>query len=143
MAASAFEFFNGFKNELGKGNVPLDGTGVQFRIMLFTSAAGLTANTFSAIGSVPGSVTTGGVTFRDLTVNWSVRAATSTFAWSFATVIWTIAAASAATNMRYAVIYMQTASTLICWSELSTVEFTVAAGNNYVIEPNPIAFTLN
>ena len=141
MPATAFEFFNGFKRELGLGNVPLDGTGVQFRIALFGSAAALTANTLSSIGSVADTVA--GVTFRNLTVNFSVRATTSTFSWDFATVIWTLDGGASITGARYAVVYMQTASTLICWTELSTAAFNVADGNNYVIETNPIAFTLN
>ena len=141
MAPSAFEFFNGFKRELGLGNVPLDGTGVTFRIALFQSAAGLSATGFSSIGSVTGTVA--GVNSKVLTVNWSVRTTTSTFAWSFATVIWTLDGGASITGARYAVVYMQTASTLICWSALSTAEFNVADGNNYVIECNPVAFTLN
>lgn len=143
MAASAWEFYNAFKNELGQGSVDLTGGTAVFRMSLHTSASNAATASLSAISSVTGTVATGGITDRALTVNWSVRATTSTFAWTWNTVIWTVASDSAAQNIRYAVIFMQTASTLVCWSELSTAEFTVAAGNLYVIEPNPVCFTLN
>jgi hypothetical protein len=143
VAASAFEFYNNFKHQLMLGNVPLDGTGVVFNMHLFTSASNAATAALSGLSSVTNEVATGGYALRALTVNLSVRATTSTFSWLFATVIWTVAAASAMANVRYAVIVQQTASILICWTELSTAEFSVAAGNLYVIEPNPVAFTLN
>ncbi len=143
MAASAWDFFNGFKRELGLGNVPLDGTGVVYRMVLLKSSAQLSAAAASAIGSLTGTVNTSGFSSRALAnVNWSVKTTTSTFSWTWDTVIWT-AQPTAINSISYAVIYMQTASTLVCWSRLSTAAFNVAKGNLYVIEPNPNAFELN
>jgi hypothetical protein len=144
MAASAWEFYNAFKNALGQATVDLSGVATTFRMSLHTSASNAADVTLSAISSVTGTLTTGGYVQKTLAgVNWSVRTTTSTFAWTWNTVIWTVASDSAMANVKFAVIHMQTASTLVCFSQLSTAEFTVAAGNLYVIEPNPVCFTLN
>ncbi len=142
MAATAWEPFRKFKDALGRGLVDLSGTGTTFEMVLMKSAALLSATAFSLISSVTNTVNTGGHTFRALTVNWSVRSTTSVIAWTWNTVIWTVASGSAMTSVKYAVIYSKTASILICWSRLSTAEFQVAAGNLYVIEPNPVCFEL-
>ena len=143
MAATAWDFFNGFKDALGRGTIDLSGGNTSFRMILMRSAALLSATQATIISSIAQTVATGGHNFRALTVNWSVKSTTSTFSWTWNTVIWTVASDSAMTGVAYAVIYAQTASTLICWSRLSTAEFTVAAGNLYVIEPNPVCFELN
>jgi len=144
MPASAWEFYNNFKFQIGAGTVDLTGGTANFQMRLFTSASNASDVALSTITSVTNEVATGGYAVRTLAgVNWSVRATTSTYAWTWNTVIWTAATGSAIANIRYAVIHMQTASTLVCFSELSSAEFTVAAGNLYVIEPNPVCFTLN
>lgn len=148
MAASAWEFFNVFKNELGQGLVDLTGaeaaSGV-FQMRLFQSSAQLSATIASTIGSLTNEVA-GNSNYgaRSLAnINWSVKTTTSTFSWTFDTVVWTAAAASAISSISYAVIYLQTASTLICWSRLTTAQFDVSGGNEYHVYPNTVCFELS
>ena len=144
MVASAWEFYNSFKDQLGRGNIDLTGTGTTFRMRLYTSASNAATATLVTAGQVTNEVNSSAYPAEGnvLVVNWSVRATTSTYAWTFNTVIFT-ASGTAINNVRYAVIATQTASILVCWSQLSTAEYNVAVGNELVIEPNPIAFTLN
>jgi hypothetical protein len=144
MPATAWEFYNSFKNQLGQGAIDLSGTNTTFRMRLYTSASNAATATLVSAGQVTNEVNSSAYPAEGqaLTVNWSVRTTTSTYAWTFTTVIFT-ASGTAINNVRYAVIATQTASLLVCWSELSTAEYNVAAGNELVIEPNPVAFTLN
>ena len=79
---------------------------------------------------------------KALTVNWSVKTTTSTYSWTWNTVFFT-ASGTAINNVKFAVIATQTASILVCWSQLTTAEFNVALDNTLVIEPNPVCFELN
>ncbi len=142
MAATEWFAFRGFKDALGRGNIDLSGTNTSFRMVLMKSAALLSATSGTIISSITNTVNTGAHNFRALTVNFSAATTTSVLTWTWNTVIWTVASDSAMTSVKYAVIYAQTASTLICWSRLSTAEFQVAAGNTYVIEPNPVCFEM-
>ena len=146
MAASAWEFYNNFKNQLGGGAVDLNGVGDTFNMILCGSTTNANDATLNSYSSLTGELaadngyTTGG---KAMTVNWSVKATTSTYSWTFNTVAFTAAAASAMTNVRYAVIMTNTSSILVCWSELTTAALTVPAGKELIIEPNPVAFELN
>ena len=146
MAASAWEFYNSFKSKLGTGLVDLSGTGTSFQMALCGSTTNAADATLSSYGSITGELaadngyTVGG---KAMVVNWSVKTTTSTFSWTFNTVAFTAAAASAMDNVKYAVIYTLTASILVCWSQLTTAALTVPAGKELIIEPNPVAFELN
>jgi len=144
--ASAWEFYNSFKSKLGTGLVDLSGTNTTFKMALFGSAANVADATLSAFASCTGeqalnsNYAAGG---KALTVNWSVKTTTSTFSWTFLTVSFTAAAGSAMNDCKYAVIYTQTASILVCWSQLSTAAIDVTAGKELIIAPATVAFELN
>lgn len=144
MAASSWEFYNNFKSALGKGQIDLTGTGTSFKLRLMTSASNAATATLVSAGQLTGEVASSAYTAKGkaLTVNWSVKTTTSTYSWTFATVIFT-ASGTAINNIKYAVIATQTASILVCWSQLSTAEFNVALNGTLVIEPNPVCFELN
>lgn len=145
MAASAWTFYNNFKRQLGSAGIDLTGTGTSFKMALFGSAANVADATLSAFASCTGeqaansNYTAGG---NAMVVNWSVKTTTSTFSWTFNTVAFTAAVASAMNDVKFAVIYTQTASILVCWSQLSTAAIDVVAGKELIVEPNPVAFEL-
>lgn len=142
MVASAWEFYNNFKSALGRGLIDLTGTGTSFVLRLYTSASNAATATLVTGGQLTGEVASSGYVGRSLTVNWSVKSTTSTYSWTFTDVTFT-ASGTAYVNIRYAVIMTQTASILVCWSQLTSAEFTLAAGNELVIQPNPVVFELN
>jgi len=146
MAATAWEFYNNFKNQLGQGAIDLTGTGTTFNMVLCgstTNAGDATLNSYTSLTgelATDNGYTSGG---KALTVNWSVKTTTSTYSWTFNTVAFTAGAASAMTNVKYAVIMTITSSVLVCFSQLTTAALTVPAGKELIIEPNPVAFELN
>jgi len=144
MAASAWEFYNNFKYALGNGQIDLTGTGTSFKMRLFKSSSNAATATLVTAGQLTNEVDSSAYPTKGnaLTVNWSVKSTTSTYSWTFTTVVFT-ASGTAINNVKYAVIATQTASILICWSQLTTAEFNIALGNELVLEPNPVAFELN
>lgn len=144
MAATAWEFYNNFKYVLGTGSVDLSGTNTSFKIRLYTSASNAATATLLTGGQVTNEVNSSSYPAegKALTVNWSVKSTTSTYSWTFTDITFT-ASGTALNNIKYAVIMTQTASILVCWSQLSTAEFNVTAGNELVIQPNPVVFELN
>lgn len=145
MAATAFEFFHQFKYKLGTGAIDLSGVGDSFSLVLCSSASNVAA-TLSTYGSLTGELATdNGYTAggRALTVNFSAKATASVFSFTFNTVVWTAPAGSALTNVKFAVIRTNTSSLLVCWSQLSTAEITVPAGNEFHVYPNTVAFELH
>ena len=144
MAASAWEFYNSFKSHLGLGNIDLSGTGTTFKMRLFKSASNAATATLVSAGQLTNEIDSSAYPAKGnaLTVNWSVKTTTSTYSWIAATVVFT-ASGTAINNIKYAVIATQTASILVCWSQLTTAEFNVTAGNELIIEPNPVTFELN
>ncbi len=144
MPATAWEFYNSFKDKLGRGQIDLTGTNTAFRMRLYTSASNAATATLVSAGEVTGEVNSSAYPAKGnpLTVNWSAKSTASTYSWTFLTVIFT-ASGTAINAVKYAVIATQTASILVCWSQLSTAEFNVAVGNELVIEPNPVAFELS
>lgn len=145
MAASAWEFYNSFKDHLGKGNIDLTGTTTTFRMRLCKSTSNAATATLVSAGQLTNEVDSSAYPAKGVvpsSVNWSVKTTTSTYSWLVATVVFT-ASGTAINNVKYAVIATQTASILVCWSQLTTAEFNVTLGNELIIEPNPVTFELN
>jgi hypothetical protein len=146
MAATAWEFYNNFKDQLGGGTVDLNGVTSSFNMILCGSTTNAADATLNSYASLTGELATdNGYTQAGklLTVNWSVKTTTSTYSWTFNTVAFTAAATSAMTNVKYAVIMTVTSSILVCFSQLTTSALTVPAAKELIIEPNPVAFELN
>lgn len=144
MAATAFEFYNSFKSALARGLVDLSGTNTSFKLRLFTSASNAATATLVTAGQLTGEVASSSYPAKGkaLTVNFSVKTTTSTYSFNFATVVFT-ASGTAINNVKYAVIATQTASILVCWSQLTTAEYNVALNGTLVIYPSSVAFELN
>lgn len=136
MAATAWALFNKAKKKLGNGTIQL-GVNV-LKMQLHTSAAvGFTTNaTISTAASVTGEVTngngyaTGGATLAS--VVWTTGTTTSQYKLDSADPIWTATGGSIA-NIKYALV-KNSAGQAICWSKLTTSQFTLAQNNTLTVQ---------
>lgn len=134
MAASAWTFYNSFRERMADGSIDLDGD--TFGIALFTSASNAATATLSAYGSVTNEVAEGngysssGTALQSVT--WASGASDGARRFDAADVIWTASGGSIA-NVRYAVIYSRTGSELVCQSALSTAQFTITDTNTLTV----------
>jgi hypothetical protein len=139
MAVGAWVIYNEFKKYLGTGAVPLSG---QFRIGLYTSASNAGTATLSIVSEVSGEIADGNgysTSGKALTETWATGASASEFRFDATAVIWTASGGNIA-NVKYAVIWASGASAgarkLVCYSQLSTSQFTVTTGNTLTITPS-------
>lgn len=144
MAVTAWSYYRHFIRQVLTGNVDMSGTGTAFRMVLCSSASNAeNVATLSSYGSLTGELATdNGYTQEGkplANVNLSLKATTSIFSWLFDTVVFTAAAGSAMTGVKYVVIRTATSSILVAYSRLSTAEITVPAGNELHIGPESSA----
>jgi hypothetical protein len=139
MAVGAWVIYNEFKKYLGTGAVPLSG---QFRIGLYTSASNAGTATLSIVSEVSGEIADGNgysTSGKALTETWATGASAGEFRFDATAVIWTASGGNIA-NVKYAVIWASGASAaarkLVCYSQLSTAQFTVTTGNTLTITPS-------
>jgi hypothetical protein len=139
MAVGAWVIYNEFKKYLGTGAVPLSG---QFRIGLYTSASNAGTATLSIVSEISGEIADGNgysTSGKALTETWATGASASEFRFDATAVIWTASGGNIA-NVKYAVIWASGASAgarkLVCYSQLSTSQFTVTTGNTLTITPS-------
>ena len=141
MAASAWAFFNSFRENLGGATAwDLAGTTDGFQMSLHTSAASANVNnvalsTYTSIGSEVangnGYATLGAaVTSR----TWA-SVATNKYRFDSTAVVWT-ATGGTIPNVKYAVIYKTTGLALVCMSKLTTSQFTLAEDNTLTVTPS-------
>jgi len=139
MAATAWSFYNSFREYLGNGNFDLDGTLVNFNIALHTHLASTNVNNvaLSTQASLLNEVAngngyaTGGKSLANKT--WA-SAATNKFRFDADALIWTATGGNIA-DIKYAVIY-QSGGKLVCFSKLTTSHFTLAQNNTLTITPS-------
>ena len=139
MAATAWSFYNSFREYIGNAAFDLDGTSTAFYMALHTSAASALVNTktLSTQASLANEVasgngyTTGGASVTSRT--WA-SVATDKYRFDSTAVIWT-ATGGAISNIKYAVIY-QAGGKLVCFSKLSTSQFTLAEDNTLTVTPS-------
>lgn len=139
MAATAWSFYNSFREKLGEGDFDLSGTSVGFYLALHTSAASALVNTktLSTQTSLANEVangngyTTGGASVTSRT--WA-SVASDKYRFDSTAVVWT-ATGGAISNIKYAVIY-QAGGKLVCFSKLSTSQFTLAEDNTLTVTPS-------
>ena len=125
------------------GNFPLTTALAKFRMTLYLSASNAATVTLSTYGSVTSQVaaangyTTSGKTFNN-TWTAGVSAGTYRFSTTSIGVFWS-ANAGTISGIKYAVIWCSgvsaTVKKLLCFSQLSTVAFPLAAGNRITITP--------
>lgn len=141
MAAGAWTFYNEFKKYMADGTLDLDTT--NFRIQLHTSASNAATATLSVIGSVTNEVASGNgysTSGKALAgVTWATGASASEMRWDATATIWT-GTGGTIPNVKFAVIWASGASAgarkLVCYSQLSTAQFTVGSGDTLTITPS-------
>ena len=139
MAATAWGFYNSFREKLGEGDFDLSGTSVGFYMALHTSAASALVNTktLSTQASLANEVAngngyaTGGASVTSRT--WA-SVATDKYRFDSTAVVWTATGGTIA-NIKYAVVY-QAGGKLVCFSKLTTSQFTLAEDNTLTVTPS-------
>ena len=139
MAATAWSFYNSFREYIGNGQFDLDGTSVGFYLSLHTSAGSTNVNnaalsTYASLASEVASgngYTTGGASVTART--WA-SVATDKYRFDSTAVVWT-ATGGAIANIKYAVVY-QSGGKLVCFSKLTTSQFTLAQDNTLTVTPS-------
>ena len=145
MAATAWAFFNNAKKKLGTNTagIRLD-AGIP-KLSLHTSAAALntsaSARVLSTLGSVGGQIATaggyaaGGRTIAS--VVWTVAGDPASVKWDASDLVFTASGANLS-NIKFAVIHFSagavTSGALLCWSKLSTAQFSVTTNNTLTIQ---------
>ncbi len=148
MAASAWVIYNEAKKYIGTGDIDLNAA--TLRIGLYTSASNAATATISRLDQVTNEVTESNgysSSGKALTYTWTVGASASEYRLDATAVIWTATGGSIA-NIKYAVIFQEGASAnarkLLCYSTLSTSQFTVTIGNTLTLStPANGIFELN
>ena len=143
MAVGAWTFYNKAKKNIGLGSFPLTTAAAKFRMALFLSASNAATATLSVKSSVTSEVanangyTTSGKVFNN---TWTAGASAAQYRFNTTSigVFWS-AAAGTITGIKFAVIFCSGASAtvkkLLCYSQLSTAAFNLAAGNRLTITP--------
>lgn len=143
MAASAFLFYNEAKKYIGNGTIQL-GTSA-LKLKLTTSASNASTFTLSTFASVSSEIgTSGGYVANGkalATMAWTIGASAKQYKFDADDLIWT-ATGGPLTNVKFGVIGISGGKAL-CWSKLSTSQFTVTIGNTLTIQFNSAGiFTL-
>jgi hypothetical protein len=143
MSASAFAVYNKAKKYIGNGTVVLGTTACKMK--LCTSASNASTYTLSTFASVTSEISARGgyaAGGRALAGQvWTVGASAKQYKWSFTNLVFT-ANGSPLNNVKFAIIGVSRGK-CICWSKLSTAQFTIATGNTLTVQFNAAGvFTL-
>ena len=139
MAATAWIFYNEAKKKIGNNTIPLD-AGI-FKMQLHTSASNASTATLSIASSINNEIATaggyaaGGRTLAG--VAWTIAGDPSSVKWDATDLIFT-ASGENLSIVKFAVIHNSVGTTtsghLLCWSRLSTAQFSVTSGNTLTIQ---------
>jgi len=140
-AAGAWTFYNEAKKYLMSGDIDLNSS--TFRMGLYTSASNAATATLSRHDQVTNEIGDGNGYSSSgkalAAVTWTAGASASEMRFDATANLWTATGGSIA-NVRYAVIFIEGASAgarkLLCYSALSTAQFTVTTGNTLTITPS-------
>jgi hypothetical protein len=141
MAASAWTVYNLAKEKIVGATLSLAAT--TFRITLHTSASNAATATLGVYNSVTSEVSEGNgySSSGEALANedWTVGASAGQYKFDADDVVWTASGGTIA-NIKYAVISLSAASSagrhLLCYSTLTTSQFTLASGNTLTISMN-------
>lgn len=136
MAASVFTLYNEAKKYLGNGTIQLGVSSLKMKLATSASnASTFTLSTFASITSeisARGGYVAGGRALAS--VVWTVGASAKQYMLDAADLVFT-ASGSALNNVKFAVIGISGGKCL-CWSKLSTSQFTVSNGNTLTVQFN-------
>lgn len=138
MAASAYLLYNRAKRKIGAGTINLT-AGIP-RMAFFTSASNASTVTLSILSQVTNQVAngngyvTGG---KSLTgVAWTTGVSAGQIKFDSNDPLWTATGGNIA-NVKFGVIHFSAGAAsghLLCWSKLSTAQFTVSSGNTLTVQ---------
>ena len=139
MTAGAWTFYNKAKLHLMDGTIDLDTN--TFRMSLFQSTSNCATLTLSTVGSCSNEVTeqfgysSSGKAITGVT--WAAGDSAREMRFDSTAVVWT-ASGGSISGVKFAVIWQGTGSVgkLLCFSQLSTANFTVTTGNTLTITPS-------
>jgi hypothetical protein len=145
MAAGAWTFYNSARKHLADGVFDLDTA--TFRMALFTSASNAATLTLSTKSAVTSEVTEQfgySSSGKPLTaVTWAAGASAKVMRFDSTAVVWSAAGGDIA-NAKFAVIFQAGASAgarkLLCFSQLSTSQFTITSGNTLTVTPSATGY---
>jgi hypothetical protein len=139
MAATAWTFYNEAKKKIGNNTIPLD-AGI-FKMQLHTSASDASTATLSIASeptneiAVAGGYAAGGKTLAG--VAWTIAGDPSSVKFDATDLVFTASGANLSI-VKFAVIHNSVGSVtsghLLCWSRLSTNQFSVTSGNTLTIQ---------
>lgn len=136
MPASAWVLYNEAKKYIGNGTIVLGTSAMKLKLCTSASnASTLTLSTFASINneiSARGGYVAGGRALA--TLAWTVGASAKQYKFDADDLVFT-ASGSSLINVKYAVIGMS-GSKALCWSKLSTSQFTVTSPNTLTIQMN-------
>lgn len=143
MAATAWTIYNEAKKYIGNGTIQLGTTALKMK--LTTSASNASTFTLSTFASITGEISArggyvaGGRSLGGLA--WTVGASAKQYKFDSTDLVFT-ASGSSLINVKFAVIGVSGGKAL-CWSKLSTAQFTVTSPNTLTIQMNSAGiFTL-
>ncbi len=138
MAASAFQLYNEAKKYIGNGTIVL-GTAA-FKLKLTNSGSNASTFTLSTFASVTGEISARGGYVANgkalATMAWTVGASAKSYKFDADDLVFT-ASGSSLINVKYGVIGLSGGKAL-CWSKLSTAQFTVTSPNTLTIQFNAL-----
>lgn len=147
MAATAYQMYNRAKRKMAAGTINLT-AGIP-KQALFTSASNASTKTLSILSQVTNQVangngyTTGGKTLSG--VAWTTGASAGQIKFDSNDPLWTATGGNIA-NIKFAVVHFSAGAAsghLLCWTRLSTAQFTVSQGNTLTVrQPSAGLFTL-
>ena len=141
MSAGAWTVYNLAKKKIGNGSLSLAST--VFRITLHTSASNANTATLGVYNSVTGEVTEANgysSSGKAMTTEvWTVGTSAGQYKFDADDVVWT-GTGGAIANIKFAVIWLSAAASanrhLLCRSQLTSAQFTLASGNTLTIVMN-------
>lgn len=138
MAATAFLVYNTAKKYIGNGTLVLGTTA--FKLKLTTSASNASTFTLSTFASVDNEISArGGYVANGKALGnmvWTVGASAKSYKFDASDLIFT-ASGSSLINVKFAVIGVSGGKAL-CWSRLSSAQFTVTSPNTLTIQFNTL-----
>ena len=138
MAAGAFTLYNEAKKYIGNGTLVLGTTALKLK--LTNSASNAETLTLSTFASVTGEISArGGYVANGKALGamvWTVGASAKSYKFDASDLVFT-ASGSALINVKYAVIGVSGGKAL-CWSKLSTSQFTITSPNTLTIQFNTL-----
>lgn len=138
MAATAFQLYNEAKKYIGNGTLVLGTTA--FKLKLCKSGSNASTFTLSTFASVDNEISARGgyVANGKALANmvWTVGASAKSYKFDADDVVFT-ASGSALNNVKFAVIGFSGGKAL-CWSKLSSSQFTISSPNTLTIQFNSL-----